>query len=207
MFNIFNTQVKQSVEEKTKLVFVVGLAGSGKTKVGKIISQRLKYVYIDKDTVSRPFTDTLLLLNNQSEGDRESRLYLETVRPMEYQISLDIVKENINLGNSTVISAPFLMEAREEEWIQKNIYEKERLGEKSIVKVIWIVSDRETERKRIISRGAKRDEGKLRDWEQYESDVEDFEVLWKDAYKFYNYSNPEVSFNKQIEKVIEWIKK
>ena len=74
-----------------------------KNTVGKKIAEQLRYVYLDKDTIAQPFVEAL----NPIKNDRESTLYLNTIRPLEYQVLLDVAEENLRLGQSVVLSAPF----------------------------------------------------------------------------------------------------
>ncbi|MEH7224458.1 ATP-binding protein [Bacillus sp. JJ1566] len=194
-----------------KLVLIIGVAGSGKTEVGKQVSKHLNYVYIDKDTLTRPYTEKFLKTSspNQDPNDRESAFYLEHVRPLEYLISLNVAEENLRLGNHVVISAPFLSEAKMTNWIKKEVLVGRRLMRKIDVKVIWVESDRETERKRIIQRGAERDKWKLFHWDQYTEGIDNFKLQWgidqQNLFVFDNRELPSVPFSKQMEELIKWI--
>lgn len=194
-----------------KLVLIIGVAGSGKTEIGKQISKRLNYVYLDKDTLTRPYTEKFLETSspNQDPNDRESTFYLEHIRPLEYLISLNTAEENLRLGNNVIVSAPFLSEAKMANWIKKEILVGRRLMRKIDLKVILIKSDRETERKRLIQRNADRDKWKLFHWEEYTNAIHDFQLQWgleeANFFTFDNRESPAVPFSNQMEELIKWI--
>ncbi len=194
-----------------QLILIIGVAGSGKSEIGKLLSKKLKYVYIDKDTATRPFTENFLTMSSphQNKNDRESDFYLEYVRPLEYLISLDLAEENIRLGNSVIISAPFLGEARSNTWLRQEINFRRRLNGKVCLKVVLVESDRTTERKRMLQRDAGRDKWKLSNWEEYCSAIQDFRVEWNlDPQSFFQFDNseiPPVPFKKQMEELSKWI--
>ena len=106
-----------------------------------------------------------------------------------------------------IISSPFLKEAQQEDWLERELH---RLTNYVDLKVIWVKSDRATERKRIIDRCAVRDEWKLKHWTEYANKVDKFDVLWKkknDIFEFNNSEDMDISFDKQIEEAVKWIQK
>jgi predicted kinase len=196
-----------------QLILVVGVAGSGKTEIGKLLAKKLNYVYLDKDTLTRRFTEALLTEGKNSLGnpnDRESEYFINFIRPIEYKITMDVAEENLRLGNHVVVSAPFLAEAANQNWIRQELYVTRRLLNKIAVKVVWVRSDRKTERVRLINRNAARDEWKLRNWDQYCDSIKDFAVTWdlpeNALFVFDNTSNPKISFPDQMEMLLKWIK-
>ena len=72
---------------KAKFVIITGCAGSGKTSLGERVSREMGWTYIDKDTVTRDFTDFILEDKGKSKSDRESDLYCNEIRPIEYKIN------------------------------------------------------------------------------------------------------------------------
>ncbi len=194
-----------------QLILIIGVAGSGKSEIGKLLSKKLKYVYIDKDTATRPFTENFLTMSSphQNKNDRESDFYLEYVRPLEYLISLDLAEENLRLGNSVIISAPFIGEARNNAWLKREINFRRRLNGKVALKVVLVESDRTTERKRMLQRDAGRDKWKLSNWEEYCLAIQDFKVEWnlgpQSFFQFDNSEIPSVPFKKQMEELGKWL--
>lgn len=70
--------------QKKVWVLVGGLPGSGKTYLGSEISRNIG-LFLDKDTVTRSFSEALLESLQQPVNDRESPTYLAQVRPKEYE--------------------------------------------------------------------------------------------------------------------------
>lgn len=189
------------------LLLVIGVAGSGKSEVGKKISKEVQYTYLDKDTISRGFTESLLMNCSPTKdpNDRESDYYLQHIRDLEYAVTLEIAIENLRLGNDVLISAPFLKEAKDVDWLN-GLLRKFRLKNKVKLKVVLVESDRVTERKRIIQRDAARDLWKLGNWEVYVESLKDFKVNWEtDFYVFDNKESPNKPFSEQIDEVKLWL--
>jgi predicted kinase len=147
-----------------KLILIAGVPGSGKTTIGKGLS-KAKAMFIDKDTISSLFTESLLIALKQDKDDRESEVYSSKVRCLEYNTMMRLALENISLGHDVVCSAPFIAQFNDDEWIRNLELEVKAFGAK-LVKV-WVQIDENTARERIIERGASRDNGKLSDWDGY----------------------------------------
>ena len=81
-----------------QFILIGGLPGSGKTHIGKILANDINAVYLDKDTISRDFTEAMLVEIGCSSDDRESELYLAKVRDHEYSTMMKIGMENLELG-------------------------------------------------------------------------------------------------------------
>ena len=91
-----------------KVFFVIGPAGSGKSTVGKRIAKRYDSAYVDKDTVATGFTELLLQLNGSDKDDRDhNAFYQSNILPVEYETILRICGDNLALGRSVVLDAPF----------------------------------------------------------------------------------------------------
>lgn len=147
-----------------KLILVGGMPGSGKTYIGIELARRLG-VFIDKDTISRFFTEKILTLLGSDANDRESNIYLSNVRDLEYQTMIKHALENLKVGKNVICSAPFISEFNDQDWLDDINLEAE-LIDSEVVK-IWIHVDLPTARERIIARGATRDNWKLANWEDY----------------------------------------
>src|SRR5438094_277632 len=68
----------------TSLVLVGGFAGSGKTEFGQLLAAITGWALLDKDALTRPLTENLLLALGADPNDRETDLYKQRVRPLEY---------------------------------------------------------------------------------------------------------------------------
>jgi len=77
-----------------KMIIVAGVAGSGKSYIGKEIAKKIENcVYLDKDTQTRFLVDKFLKCLGHNETDRESQEYLQNIRPLEYECLLKQGKE------------------------------------------------------------------------------------------------------------------
>lgn len=149
-----------------KLIFVGGPAGSGKTRFSEDLAERLKAVIIDKDTVSQIFSSKILEVLGQSPHDRESDVYKEHVFPAEYDTLQLLAVDNITLNTTDVVcSAPFMSHFLDEVWLGQIEDIIEQFGAKLML--VWMHSDAETAKPRLISRNEPRDHWKLNNWDAY----------------------------------------
>lgn len=190
-----------------KLIVVAGVAGSGKSYIGKEISKLIENcVYLDKDTQTRLMVDSFLFALGSNDTDRESSIYLEKIRPLEYDCMMKQAMENIELGKNVVVSAPFLKEFNEQEFFENLKFDLE--FEDAHLKLVWVDTDPDSSRKRIIDRNAKRDEGKIKAWSEYINKVNhEIPSIDEELFIFNNRLNPEESTSIQLEKAIEFIQK
>ena len=187
-----------------KLVIITGCAGSGKTTVGKTLAQKLGYCYIDKDTVTREFTDFILERSGSSKGDRESQLYRGEILPIEYSVTFKLCREILDNGSNVVLTIPFISQIQDfSKW--EEIRTAARIRNKE-VKFIWIEHNIETEKANLVSRDAARDKYKLEHWEEYAKSVEG--IYPADEYQAYIYTNDcNINLDTAVEEVEKWIRK
>lgn len=194
---------KKSNDNELNCVIISGFAGSGKSTVGKHIAKKLNYTYLDKDTLSRDFTEKVLADNESYEGDRESELYSKVINPIEYKTLVDTAVENMLLGNNVILSAPFIAQLKQDNWFETNI--TSLIREKVKLSIIWIHTDENTERIRLIDRNATRDKWKLENWHEYCTEIRTYRPKDDSIYLFDNASLSDHSFHKQIEELMRWI--
>ena len=192
-------------ENSPYLIIIAGCAGSGKTTVGKELAKQLGFSYVDKDTVTRDYTDFILTRSGSFEGDRESDLYKEQILPIEYHVTFKVCREILENGSSVVLTIPFIGQIRDmSKWL--SIKEKARISDDVIVKFIWIKHDINTEKKNILKRGASRDAYKLSHWDEYADSVEGIEP--SADFNAYIYVNDcEAKLADTLVEVRQWIKK
>ena len=191
--------------KKVKFVIITGCAGSGKTTLGERISSEMGWTYIDKDTVTRSFTDFILENKGKSKNDRESDLYCNEIRPIEYKITFRVCEENLRLGNSVVLTIPFIAQIKDyNEW--KKLQHQFGMDFSNVdVKFVWINHNEELEYTRVTKRAAERDGYKLNHWEAYIEGLRG--IMPDDNYKAYCYDNDSTSPDEiYIEDLITWIK-
>lgn len=205
---MINKLLKRDKNSKTsnKLNFIItaGFAGSGKTTLAKRVAKELGYPLLDKDTVTRHFTDFLLEQTDSDSNGRESDFYVNKVRDLEYLSCYRICEENFHLGNSVVFSAPFIKELSDYKFFasQFDLSLLDSLGVS--LKILWIEHDLDTEKLRIMERGAKRDDYKLAHWSEYEKSIANFSI--DPSYHLFTYSSAsDVDENAQMQEVFKWL--
>lgn len=155
-----------------KLILVAGYAACGKTRVGQELAQRLPHgCYLDKDTLTGPFADRLLQEFGQPPGDRDSAIYRENVRPLEYECLLAAGLEAAHCGATAILCAPFLAQLVDADWMQAL---KSTAAASSLLhRIVWVHCDRATLRERMIERASPRDRAKIDDWPNYRGSIDE----------------------------------
>lgn len=139
-----------------------GFPGSGKTELGRILARLTGWPMLDKDTLTRPVVEAALEILGRSPHDRESADYLTRIRPREYEALMSAALENLECGNSAILTAPFITEYRDPAWITRTKALLEATGAQ--VAFAWIYCDAESMHTYVRQRGAARDATKLADW-------------------------------------------
>lgn len=166
--------------QKQKLVFFVGVAGTGKTTVAKEIALQMPCTFLDRDTIGGRFVEAILEMNNMDKNDRDSQFYKENLRDLEYDTAKDVCIESLEVGQNVFMISPFTAELKHKVWIKEVIQASGRSESEIDVKVIVVMlEDIEQQRERIEERGTVRDTWKLDNWSSYETRV-DFvpEINW-----------------------------
>ncbi|GHH49228.1 GntR family transcriptional regulator [Lentzea cavernae] len=148
-----------------RVVLIGGYAGSGKTELGRIIARETGWPMLDKDTLTRPVVEAALELLDLSPNDRESEEYLTNVRPREYEALMNAMSENVQCGNSAIVTAPFIKEFKDPAWLNRIQASCDAMG--AAVSVVWVYCDASTMNTYIRHRGAARDTSKLENWSAY----------------------------------------
>ncbi|MCP2268167.1 regulatory protein, gntR family [Actinokineospora diospyrosa] len=152
------------------VLMIGGYAGSGKTELGRILARRIGWPILDKDTLTRPVVEAALQVMGCSPNDRESKSYLTQIRPREYEALRSAVTENVQCGNSAIVTAPFIRELKDDAWVNRMRTLYDSLGAK--VTVVWVYCDIDTMHTYIRHRSAARDASKLDNWPEYAASID-----------------------------------
>lgn len=155
---------------KPSVVMIGGYAGSGKTELGRILAKNTGWAILDKDTTTRAVVEVALELLGHSPHDRESEVYRSVIRPAEYEALISALIENVECGNSAIVTAPFVRELHDVAWCERIMASLAAAG--ADLHVIWVRCDAPTMRTYIKHRGAARDAWKLANWDEYISSVD-----------------------------------
>ncbi|MBE0472165.1 MAG: ATP-binding protein [Methyloprofundus sp.] len=185
-----------------KLILIGGVPGSGKTLIGKEIAKRIGF-FVDKDSVSRFFTERMLELLGSHADDRESKVYLESVRSVEYRTMIEHALDNIEIGRSVICSAPFIREFDDPQWLDEVSLEAKSFG--SEVVTIWVHVDTPTAHGRIVGRGESRDNWKLENWDAYIKTLPQAAPSKTADFIIDNSNSPQMPVHQQIEMVVNKI--
>lgn len=147
-----------------RLILVTSPPASGKTYISKQLAKALKHVvYLDKDT--------LIVLSHQIfkvanvEVNRSSEFFEEHIRNYEYDATLALAMEALEYEDTVLINAPFTREIRNREFID-NL--KSQLAEKGArLTVVWVITDVDVVKQRMLNRNSPRDTWKLENWDEY----------------------------------------
>jgi len=148
-----------------QMIVIGGYAGSGKTELGRILTKITNWPLLDKDSVSRPMTEAALAIAGGDITDRESPLYLEKIRPAEYETLTLVMLENLECGNNVILSAPFIREFKDQAWVDRLSSGHNDINAK--VTFVWVRVDEDSMHTYLRHRGAARDTWKLNNWDQY----------------------------------------
>ena len=189
---------------KKRMILVTSPPASGKTFVSKQLAKKLPHiVYLDKDALV-PLSNRVFCVANE-EINRSSPFFEENIRNYEYDVILDIAFEAIEYNDLVLINAPFTREVRNNEYI-KELKEKLALHNAELV-VIWVVTDIEVSRQRMIERNSPRDTWKLQNWEEYvagrDYSVPNMPAISDCIVKFYNSNNEE--FEESMERIYKYL--
>jgi predicted kinase len=146
--------------------FVIGPAGSGKSTVSRLLARELGAAYLDKDSIATGFTELILTMNGNDPYERDNNaLYQSRILPVEYQTLLRVCGDNLRVGASAVIDAPFGRYFGDEQYLVRASVECGWPPARLVV--VHVVADGEIVRKRLRARYQPRDEWKLGHWEEF----------------------------------------
>lgn len=159
---------------------VIGPAGSGKSTVGRRIARRHGAAYLDKDTLVTDFTELLLETNGFPRSDRDHNAYYQSVLlPLEYETLLNVCGDNLGVGSSVVLDAPFGRYFADEDYLLAAA--RRHNWPAAEVVVVHVTVAGPALRDRLVRRGNPRDEWKLAHWREFWPQAQAIECAWAGA--------------------------
>ncbi|WP_053374763.1 AAA family ATPase [Paenibacillus sp. FJAT-27812] len=156
-----------------KLVFFVGVAGTGKTTVARRLADRISAAFLDRDTIGGRFVEAILEMNGFDKRDRDSEYYKKHLRDLEYDTAKDVCIENLAAGQNVFMISPFTAELKNKQWIEDVLAAAGRTKQEVDVKVVVVtLLDMELQKNRIVGRQTERDQWKLNNWGDFEKRIE-----------------------------------
>ncbi|MCH5158326.1 MAG: AAA family ATPase [Clostridiales bacterium] len=155
-----------------RMILVSSPPACGKTYISRQLAKNLNHVvYLDKDTLI-PLSKQIFRVAKKPY-DRSSDFFEENIRDYEYDVILDLAFEALIYEDNVLINAPFTRELNDLDYIKKL---KNRLASLDArLAVIWVMTDPEVCRRRMIKRNSDRDVYKITHWAEYVKTV-DFSV-------------------------------
>ncbi|WP_392559098.1 AAA family ATPase [Orbus mooreae] len=175
-----------------KAIFLIGAAGSGKSTVGKFLASKFHYCYLDKDIVANRFTGELLMAKGYEATARDQcDYYKEAVMGLEYDTLLHLAGENLQLGNSVILDAPFLSYFTNPNYIMESINKFNWGSIQPYILDVFVEPD--VLKQRIITRNNPRDTWKLQNWSTFISSIQQKKCLWQNVnYIRFNNSDSQI---------------
>lgn len=149
-------------------ILITSPPASGKTFVAKQLAKMLgECVYLDKDALI-PLSKQIFRVA-QEPFDRSSDFFEEHVRNYEYLAVMAVAFEALEFSRFVLINAPFTRELRDEQYLAGLRQKLKTMDAK--LSVVWVHTDIEVCRQRMIARNSERDTWKLNHWEEYVASV------------------------------------
>lgn len=136
------------------------------------LAENLKHVvYLDKDTL---ITMSKVIYRVAGEPyDRSSQFFKDNIRDVEYDCILELAYEALKYDDIVLINAPFTQEVRNSQWI--DCLRKKLVQMNTKLTIVWVQTDVDVCKERMIKRNSDRDTWKLAHWDEYIKTV-DFSI-------------------------------
>lgn len=179
---------------KPRVFVVIGPAGSGKSSVSAALAAEFETVFLDKDVVCGRLTESLLeIAGTDPAGRDDNPVYQDRVMDLEYQTLLAIAGDNLRLGRSVVLDAPFARYLPEEAYLETNARIHGWPNAEWIV--VRVAVDGESIRERVAARGLSRDRWKLENWDEFWARASSVDCRWRGA-RFLDIDNRRDGFDR-----------
>lgn len=133
------------------LLLFAGKAGTGKTTLAREICRRTGIAFFDYDAFVQPF----LVAIERKEGIGQSRLaFYQSWRSASYATLLGPVEENLRLGVSVIVAAPFSSELADPLFPRKL---RKEIAAPFRLRAFQMAPPREQHLSQLLERGSRRD--------------------------------------------------
>lgn len=139
-------------------LLVCGAPGSGKSTVGALVARRLHAALLDLDTATASLVAVLGDLLGTDDLDDPD--FVRLTRAARYEALTALAEDNVAVGTSAVMVAPFTTERRDEKAWSLLRHRMERVG--AVTTMVWLRISAEEVVRRVDQRGAGRDLAKRR---------------------------------------------
>lgn len=158
-----------AIYNKPTLLMMAGHAGTGKTTFSRLFMAHQAqagraWAFLDKDTIGGLFASTLMAMHTGNGFDRDSPVFSEKVRPLEYQALADVLRDNLRMGTSCIACAPFGRECQSREAFEAYA---ESFSDIARTVLVWSHVSLDEAYARIAGRKHPMDQYKLDNWESY----------------------------------------
>jgi predicted kinase len=138
------------------VVLVAGAPGSGKSTVGRLLAQKLAAALLDLDTATGPM---VAVLSGPQGPSLDDPIFSALTRAARYETLFRLAEDNLAVGRTSVLVAPFTTERRDEAaWA---VLESRMRRRGSSLVMVWLRISADEVRRRVDRRGAARDIEKL----------------------------------------------
>lgn len=184
------------MSNNTNLIFLIGPAGSGKSTVGKLLAQKLHYCYLDKDMLANQFTGAMLIDKGFEPTQRDDcEYYKDVIYSLEYNSLLAVACDNLNLGNSVILDAPFIGYFNQKDYVTNYLTQNNLSYVNAIVLKVSVNS--QTLKTRIMSRNNERDAWKLKNWDTFLNSLKAKVCQW-DGIKYIEFDNSNENIDEDL---------
>ena len=139
-------------------ILVAGPPASGKSTVGSALAKTLGATLIDQDVATGQLLSIIESLVNVDDIDDPQLAAL--TRPARYETVTRLAEDNLRLGNTVLLVAPFTAERKNLPAWQELCHRLRRAGGGAVA-MVWLYLSREELMQRLRVRAADRDAAKL----------------------------------------------
>ncbi len=154
---------------KKRLILVAAPPAHGKNYVSGLLCRALGCVsYLDKDDLA-PLLSRAFALSGE-DFDMDGGFYRENLRAAEYETLMTIAFSALTYTDTVLVNAPLSREVRNFGYMQA-LKARANARDAHLI-VVWVEASDEACRARMEKRAAKRDTGKLLDFDAYRARID-----------------------------------